>query len=152
MNGTLNVPYVFSLAVGKPGIGARQNFYALFVVLPVTVLLIYYLGLTGAGLSWVFYHIFAYSYGVPKICRECLEIPVWNWYSHVLKIFTLVGLTYGIAWIIFSVIGNHSILSLALAYAGASIAFIIGTFLMVGDELRATFYRFPQTLKARSKK
>ena len=152
MNGTLNVPYVFSLAVGKPGIAARQNFYALFAVFPVTVLLIYYLGLTGAGLSWVFYHIFAYSYGVPRMCRECMEIKVWKWYLHVFRIFTLVGLTYGIAWITLSVIGNHSILSLALAYAGASIAFIIGAFLMIGEELRATFYRFPQALKAKSKK
>ena len=152
MNGTLNVPYVFSLAVGKPGIAVRKNLYALFVVSPVTVLLIYYLGLTGAGLSWVFYHIFSYFYSVPRMCRECMEIRVWSWYLHVLKIFTLVGLTYGVAWITLGVIGNHSILSLALAYVGASIAFIIGAFFMIGDELQATLYRFPQVLKAKSKK
>jgi len=149
MNGTLNVPYVFSLAVGKPGIAVRLNFYALFVVLPTTVISIYFLGLTGAGLSWVFYHIFAYSYGVPRICRECMEIPVWKWYLHVLRIFALVGLTYGIAWMLLSVIGSHSILSLTLAYAGASIVFLIVAYFLIGDELRGTLSRLFQTAKAR---
>ncbi len=149
MNGTLNVPYVFSLAVGKPEIAARQNFYALFVVLPVTALLIYFFGLTGAGLSWVFYHIFAYSYGMPRICRECMEIPVRMWYFHVLKIFTLVGLTYGVAWIILGIIDNHSIPSLALAYVGASIVFLIGAYFLIGDELRGSLSGLLHTLKAR---
>lgn len=149
MNGTLNIPYVFSLAVGKPGIAARQNFYALFVVLPVTALLIYFFGLTGAGLSWVFYHIFAYFYGVPRMCRECMEIPVWKWYFHVLRIFILVGLTYGIAWIIMSIIGNHSILLLTSAYVGASIVFLTASYFLIGDELRGTVSRFFQVLKAR---
>jgi O-antigen/teichoic acid export membrane protein len=144
MNGTLNVPYVFSLAVGRPDIVARQNFYGLFVTPPVTVFLIYYLGLMGAGLSWIFYHIFSYFYGVPRVCRECMEIPVWTWYLHVLRVFILAGLTYGIAWITLSVIGNYSILSLVLAYVGASIAFIIGAYFMIGEELRATLLRLLQ--------
>jgi O-antigen/teichoic acid export membrane protein len=149
MNGTLNVPHVFSLAVGKPEIAACQNFYALFVVLPVTVFLIYFFGLTGAGLSWVFYHIFAYSYGVPRVCRECLEIPVRMWYFHVLKIFTLAALTYGVAWLALGVIGNHSILLLTTAYVGASIVFLTGSYFMIGEELRGTFTRLFQKLKAR---
>ena len=149
MNGTLNVPYIFSLAVGRPDIGARQNFYGLFVTLPVTVLLIYYLGLTGAGLSWVFYHIFSYSYGVPRTCRECLEIRVWAWYLHVLRVFILVGLTYGTAWIALYVIGNHSILLLISAYVGASVVFLIVSYFMIGDELRETLSRLFQSLKAK---
>lgn len=147
MNGTLNIPYVFSLAVGKPEITARMNFYALFVVLPVTALLIYLFGLTGAGLSWIFYHIFAYFYGVPRMCRECMKTPVWQWYLHVLKIFTLVALTYGVAWIILGAIGNHSIFSLAIAYVGTSIVFLAGSYFMIGDELKKTILHYVHTLK-----
>lgn len=147
MNGTISIPYVFSLAVGKPGITVRMNFYALFVILPVTGLLIYFFGLIGAGLSWVFYHIFAYSYGVPKICSQCLEIPMWKWYLHVLKIFTLIGLTYGIAWITLDIIGNHSILLLTSAYISASIVFLTGSYFMIGEELRGTLFNYLQTLK-----
>jgi hypothetical protein len=133
--------------VGKPGITVRMNFYALFVILPVTGLLIYFFGLIGAGLSWVFYHIFAYSYGVPKICSQCLEIPMWKWYLHVLKIFTLIGLTYGIAWITLDIIGNHSILLLTSAYISASIVFLTGSYFMIGEELRGTLFNYLQTLK-----
>lgn len=149
MNGTLNIPYVFSLAVGKPGITARMNFYALFVVLPVTAFLIYFFGLTGAGLSWVFYHVFAYLYGVPRICSECLKISVWKWYEHIIKIFALIILTYGLAWIINEFVGNHSILSLTLAYAVGSVAFLMAAYFMIGDELRKALYRLFQTLKTR---
>ncbi|MCK4786092.1 MAG: oligosaccharide flippase family protein, partial [Desulfobacteraceae bacterium] len=71
MNGTLSIPYVFSLAVGKPGIAARQHFYDLFVTLPATVLLVYYLDLVGAGLSLVLFYVFHYAYAAPRICSEC---------------------------------------------------------------------------------
>ena len=149
MNGTLNVPYVFSLAVGKPGIAAWQNFYALFVVLPVTGALIYLLGLTGAALAWVFYHIFAYSYGVPRMCKECMEIPIWRWYLHVLKILLLAGLTYGVAWVALSLIGNYSILALAIAYIGGSVAFLTGAYFMIGEELRGTILGHFHSLKTK---
>lgn len=144
MNGTLNIPYVFSLAVGKPDIATRLNFYALFIVLPMTALLIYFFGLIGAGLSWVFYHIFAYSYGVSRMCHECMQIPVRKWHLHVLRIFILVCLTYGVAWIILDPLNNHSILYLTLAYSGATISYLIGAYLMIGDELRETVTRYFQ--------
>lgn len=138
MNGTLYVPHVFSLAVGRPGIAARSNFYALFVVLPVMALLIYFLGLVGAGLSWIFYHLFGYGYGVPRICRECLKIPVGRWYGHMLKIFALAGLTYGVAGMILATTGSASIVSLLLAYSLASMVFMAGSYFIMGDTLRET--------------
>jgi O-antigen/teichoic acid export membrane protein len=147
MNGTLNVPYVFSLAVGKPDIAVRLNFYALFVVLPATVVFIYLFGLVGAGLSCVFYHLFAYAYGVRRICFECMEIPVWQWYKHVLRIFVLTGATYGVAWLILGSFSAHSILNGAFAYSGASILFLVGAYLMIGDELRETLLVYLQRLQ-----
>jgi O-antigen/teichoic acid export membrane protein len=148
MNGTLNIPHVFSLAAGKPGIAARSNFYALFVVLPATALLIHSFGLAGAGLSWVFYHVFGYCYGVPRMCRECLRIPVWRWYSHVLKIFVLIGLTYGMAGGILGATGSTSIVALGLAYSFASIAFLIGSYFMMGEELQKTLFGVLNRLRA----
>ena len=149
MNGISTIPYIFSLAVGNPGISAKANFYALFVVLPVTVILIYFFGLVGAGLSWIFYHIFGYFYGIPKICRECIEISVWGWYWHMLRIFVFAGITYGVAWFILGEIGNRSILSLASAYVGASIVFLVGSYFMIGKELRGTIFRYFQALKTK---
>ena len=150
MNGTLNVPYIFSLAVGKPEISARSNFYALFIVLPVTGLLIYFFGLAGAGFSWVFYHLFAYSYAVPRICSECLEIPVSEWYRHVLKIFFLASLTYGVAWILVVYVNTYTLKALGLAYLAASLVFLVGSYHMIGGELRGTLLRLPLVLRMRS--
>ena len=149
MNSTLNIPYIVTLAMGRPDIGARQNIYALFVVLPVTAILIYFLGLTGAGLSWVFYHIFAYSYGVRRTSRECLRVSVWKWYLHILKVLVLTGLTYGIAWLILSLIGSFSIFSLSIAYVLATIAFLIVSYFLIGDELRGSVLNIFKALKSR---
>lgn len=138
MNGTLNVPYILSLAVGKPEISAKLNFMALFVVLPVTASLVYFWGLTGAGFSWVVYHLFAYSYAIPMVCSECLEIPASEWYRPVLKILALVSLTYGVAWVWVAWVGDYTVQNLVLAYVAASCVFVIGAYHMIGGELRKT--------------
>lgn len=138
MNGTLNIPYAFSLAVGKPGIAARLNFYALFCVLPVTVALVYFFGLPGAGFSWVFYHLFAYAYGLPRICRECLQSSAWAWYLHVLKVAALAAATYGVAWVVLVATGCNALLPLAVAYGAASGLFLLGSFFLIGPELRGS--------------
>jgi O-antigen/teichoic acid export membrane protein len=149
MNGTMNIPYVFSLAVGKPEIAARTNYYALFVVLPVTALLVYRFGITGAGFSWVFYHLFAYAYMMPRTCSECLDMPVWKWYLHVFKVFVLAGLTYGGAWAIITSLGSSSILSLALGYVLGSSLYASGSFLLVGTELRNSFQGLVRNFRAK---
>lgn len=146
MNATLNVPYVFSLAVGKPEIAARSNLNALFVVLPATLALVYFFRLEGAGLSWVFYNLFAYSYAVPRICAECLEMPVWRWYAHVFKVVALAASTYGGAWMILPPGGRNAIAPLLLAYGGASSVFLIGAYLIIGHELRQAVLGFNKAL------
>jgi O-antigen/teichoic acid export membrane protein len=141
MNGTMSIPYILSLAVGKPEIAVRSNTYALFAVLPVTALLIYQFGIAGAGFSWVFYNLFAYAVLMPRTCSECLGIPVWKWYLHVFKIFLLAGLTYGGAWTIITFQGSSSILPLVLGYAFASIVFAAAAYRLIGDEVRETLRR-----------
>jgi len=136
MNGTLNIPAILAVAVGRPDIGARQNFYALFVVLPVTVGLIWKWGLVGAGLSFVFYHLFAYSYGARRIASECLGMAPRGWYLHVLKILALASITYGAAWSILALAGLNSIAFLAVAYILASAVYLYAAHLAVGQELR----------------
>jgi O-antigen/teichoic acid export membrane protein len=148
MNATLNMPYMLSLAMGKPQIAARLNLYALAVVLPVTGALILRFGLPGAGLSWVFYQVFAYAYVVPRICRECLRSGVWEWYIDALKVLCLAALTYGPAWLLVGAVHTVSP-ALLIAYAAASIAFGIGGFAMIGADLRASLLGFAGTLAVR---
>ena len=146
MNATISIPYMLSVAIGKPEIASRLNIYALFVVLPVTVVLILLFGLPGAAFSWVFYHLFAYAYLVPRVAREGLDQPVLGWYAHVTKVLALGALTYGVAWVALTALGNFSLLAVVLAYLAASIAFAAGAYLLIGPDLRETIRRFPSSL------
>ena len=138
LNGTMAIPYRLVLATGKPEIVVRQILYAVFTVLPATLVTIYFWGLSGAALGWVLYFLFCYAYSVPKICSECLEKPAWFFYGHVLRVFLLTALTYGVAYRILVVVDIFTILSLFMAYIGASTIFLIGAYFMIGDELRKT--------------
>jgi O-antigen/teichoic acid export membrane protein len=142
MNGTLTGPYVVSLAMGRPDIIARQNVLALFLVPPVSAIAIYWFGLNGAGFSWVLYHIYAYFYGLPRICRECLGIPPRVWYWRVLRILGSALLIYGTVWELAGWIGKFSILSMATAYGAGSIIYGAAAYRMMGDQLRAKIINF----------
>ncbi len=150
MNTTMNIPYTLSLAMGKPGIAARLNLYALVLVLPVTAGLTYAFGLRGASFSLVFYNLFAYAYLIPRVCRECLDIPAAGWYLQVVKILALGALTYGPAWLFVSVIAGLSRFPIDLfAYAAGTMAFGAGAYMMIGPDLKRTIQRLPNTLVTR---
>jgi O-antigen/teichoic acid export membrane protein len=136
MNATAAIPYIFSLAVGKPGIGARQQLYQIFFTVPVTISLVYYMGMVGASLSVVFFYLFVYIYTVPRIYSECMAIPARNWFLYMFKIFALISVTYGTAWIIVAFCEAFSPVYLFMAYLLASVAFLTGAFFMISDELR----------------
>jgi hypothetical protein len=135
--------------MGKPQIAARLNLYALFVVLPVTAILIFNFGLPGAGFSWVFYHLFAYAYMVPRICRECLQTSPWTWYGHVGRVLALGAVTYGVSWLVVSALGTFTLPVLVIAYLLATIAFGVGALVMIGSDLRETLQRMRDLLPAR---
>ncbi len=145
MNGTLTIPYMISLAIGEPGIAARLNFYCLFFIPPAAFLLINFFGLTGAGFSFVFYHILAYSYGVPLICSKCLKIRVSEWFIHVIRIYILIGLSYGVSGILVKFFCTPTIISLLTAYLGASVIYLAGAYFLIGEELREVLERHLHT-------
>ncbi|MFA5065950.1 MAG: oligosaccharide flippase family protein [Dehalococcoidia bacterium] len=142
MNGTLNLPYKFSLAVGKPEIAVRTNIYALFIILPVTAFLIYQFGLAGAGISWVLFNLFMYVYTVPRICNECMSIPVRKWYLQVFKFYALAGLTFGLAWFVLQFLDTFSVFPITIAYIGATIIFLICSYFVISTELRKTLLTY----------
>ena len=149
MNGALTMPYMLSIAMGKPQIAARLNTYALFVVLPVTALLIVEFGLPGAAFSWVFYHLFAYSYMIPRISRQCLESPAWDWYAQALRVLGLATVTYGVGWLLVSLAGAFTFPILVLAYVLSSAGFGIGAYVMIGPDLRQTILRLRSSVMTR---
>ncbi|MHB8590006.1 MAG: oligosaccharide flippase family protein [Candidatus Dormibacteraceae bacterium] len=148
MNATISIPYILSVAMGKPQIAARQNVYALIVVLPATTALILRFGIVGASLSLVIYHVFAYAYMVPRICRLCLDAPVASWYLQVLKVAGLGALTYVPTWLALNLINLSSLPAAVLAFAVGTAAFAGGAYLLIDPDLRQTIQRLPQSLIA----
>ncbi|MEO6797433.1 MAG: oligosaccharide flippase family protein [Candidatus Dormibacter sp.] len=136
LNATLNVPYVLSLAMGRPDIAARQNVFALVVVLPVSVLAVVLFSLRGAAFGWLFYQLFAYAYSVPRICRECLGISPLAWYREVARVTTVLALSYGAAYWLALTVGRGSLWWLVGCYGIGSVAYVAGVYLVAGRDLR----------------
>lgn len=136
MSTTMTIPFVFSLAVGKPDIASRQNILATVSSLPIAILLISRLGLTGAGLSWVTYQILAYGYGVPRICRDCLGIRPRQWAWHIAKVSAVAAFTYGFSWVIAYWGGEPSTGALIRAFTIGTILYIPAAYLASGQDLR----------------
>jgi O-antigen/teichoic acid export membrane protein len=142
MNGAITTPYVVSLAVGRPDIAARQNVLGLLIVTPASAAAIYWFGLSGAGFSWVIYHIYAYSYGLPRMCRECVGMAPRLWYWHVFRIMGAAFLIYGSIWRLIAWGGNFSLLALAAGYIAGSVIYCAFAFWVMGDELRTTIMQY----------
>lgn len=150
LNATLHAPYALSLAVGRPDISARFTFYALFVVPPAAAVLVYFFGLAGAAFSWVVYNLFSYLYSIPRVCAECgLGISPLRWYAHVLRFLGPGAIIYGSAWTFCRTIGHGSIYALVVGYGVASSLFLAGSFLLIGSELRRTFWDLLQNFRAK---
>jgi O-antigen/teichoic acid export membrane protein len=149
MNASMSTPYTFSLAVGRPQIAARQNFLALFVVVPAAVVLVAAFGLTGAAASWVVYHLFAYAYGLPRIYRECLNLPVTTWYRHAIEVGIVIAVTYGVAYLLAAWVGKAGVGWLATGYTIASVLYLAAAYRLGGRELMdAVFHRIRRTAGA----
>jgi O-antigen/teichoic acid export membrane protein len=137
LNAAISPSYFVSVAAGRADISARQNFLALFMVLPVGALLTWRLGLIGAAATWLAYHLFALAYGVPRICRECLEQRVTPWFKELARMSALVAATYLPAFVVISSVGQDAPAWLIPGYALATAGFVLGAARLHREELRA---------------
>jgi O-antigen/teichoic acid export membrane protein len=138
MNGTASMPYMLSIAVGRPDIALKANLWALVIVLPITAGLIYSFGLVGAGLSWVVYHVVIYASMIPRICRDCLKTPTRDWFAHVAKVLAVGAVTYGIAWIVIVIPSGYSLAGCVIGYVAATIGFGAAAMFLIGPDLKST--------------
>ncbi len=141
MNATLATLYHVSIATGKPEISIKQNIYMLFI-LPINIMLIYFIGILGAAATYITLNLFSYAYFAPRVCNECLNISVKDWYLQVFKLFGLAGLIYAAAWNVLEFYNGFSIPYLATAYIVATIIFLISAYSIMGNELRETIFLF----------
>jgi hypothetical protein len=94
----------------------------------------------------VVYHVFAYAYMVPRICRLCLEAPVGSWYLQVLSVGGLGVLAYIPAWLLLNLIDLSSLPLAILTFVLGTILFAAGAYWLIDRDLRQTILRLPGSL------
>jgi len=147
LHNTLMVPYVASLASGNPEITLKANTLALFIILPLSVVLIYFWKLSGAGITWIAYQLFICAYAIPLICRDCLGITPILWYTHVIKIVSLALGIYSISWGIAYITSTDSTLFFVSAYILASLLFgIISYKFLMTSTLKTSLHNYLNAL------
>jgi O-antigen/teichoic acid export membrane protein len=142
MNGTLTMPYVYSLAVAKPQITSRLSFLAAFIVVPVAVVSVALFGVAGAGLGYLAYHVFFYAVGVPRYCHECLQLPASSWYRQVGVVLLIGAATYGTGFLVAWLAAGLSTAALILSFIVASLIFTLIAARLVDPGLREAAARF----------
>lgn len=143
MNSALSVPYMLSVAMGKPELTVRTNTVGIFVLLPLTVALVYEFGLVGAGLSWIAYHIFAYVYFVRMVCTECLNTSPWRWYLGVAKAFGLGAVAYGGPALVVSAGNPYDPVGSAVGFGVGTVLYLAGSYVLIGPEMRLVIRSIP---------
>jgi O-antigen/teichoic acid export membrane protein len=136
LNGTLQIPTMVILATGRLDIALRWALVALVAIMPLTAVLVWTLGLTGAGLSWVLFQIASMAYTIPLFCRSCLGISPRAWYAHAVRPIALFLGAYGGAWMVLGVFGERTPGGLVLGYLAGTAVFMAAATALVGGELR----------------
>jgi len=143
MNATLQIPYILSVALGKPEIMLRFNVLALFTILPLQVLLIHWWGLTGAGASWIAYHLLAYAFAVPQLCTSCLPVSQGRWFFETFRALLVSIIVYSASWFILWKVGaTRSALPCITAYGGATLFLLPFLWSFASKETRGSCRRF----------
>ncbi len=142
MNGTLAMPYVYSLAVGRPQITSRLSFLAGFIVVPVAVASVARFGVAGAGLGYLAYHVFFYAVGIPRYYRECLQLPASSWYRQVGVVSLTGAATYGTGFLVAWLLAGLGTSALISAFIVASLIFAFVAARLMDPGLRDAAARF----------
>lgn len=147
--GLLTVPFWLAVALKRPDISLRTNIWALLLVVPITVVLVYRYGLIGAAASSVLYAAWQLFYFIPRFCSECLGTSASLWYRQA-GTFSAIGLvTYGLPWIISWTLGEGlTLIGLVSAYFVGTLVFLLIGWSQAGPDLQAAVRQSVRVLKA----
>lgn len=147
MSATVTMPYTVSVAMGKPDIGLKTNAWALVIVLPLSVALIYYFGLVGAGISWVLIQAWNYVYMVPRVSKECLMKPTLDWFVHIAGIYAVGSVIYGLAWFAIVVPSGYSLVGCAAGYIAGTAGYAAAASYLIGPDLKDTIRKLRMAIR-----
>ncbi len=123
LNVTLRLLRTYSFATNKPNYIIKSDTIALFLITPITILLIIYKGIIGASFSWILFYLVGSLVIVPKVYSIEFSRSGLKWFKSVITSIILSLLVYIPGWFIFySYFRNNYIIGL-LCYLIASIIY-----------------------------
>lgn len=144
----LSVPYWLAIAAKRPDISLRTNLWALLLVVPTTIVLVYRYGLIGAAVAPALYAVWQLLYFVPRFCFQCLGMRASLWYLQAGYYFAIGLAAYGLPWLGAWMLGE------GLSFTGLVVAYILGTFVFLlagwfrtGPDLRASLLHSMRALR-----
>ncbi|MBT5472654.1 MAG: hypothetical protein HOK41_18780, partial [Nitrospina sp.] len=149
MQGTMMVPHFLALGMERADIVFRQVLFALFLVFPLTVVLIHEYGLLGAPLGWLAYQVWAYAYGARHIYSECLAISPRRFYLEVALSFALGAVAYGPIFLALNYTVGFDLHWAMLGYLSGFSLYALGVWFVAGVEAREEIKDVVNRLRAK---
>jgi len=87
-------------------------------------------------MGWVVYHLVAYVYGLPRMCREGMGVSTRSWLSRQAGPMALLAGCYGLAFLLGFGIGGGSTGALLASYLLATIVYVVAGFRLLGSEIK----------------
>ena len=137
MTATINIPHFLALSLGRADIALRQNVYGVLLIFPTTVALIAHFELIGAAAGWCLYQALTYAYYMPRVYRECLQRSPRGFYSPVGRIFAIITMSYGVAFVLLWLGPGFGLVPAAAAYLTASVVYTAVVWRVADAGLRA---------------
>ena len=81
LNGLVTLPYALQLAYGWTKLAFVTTVAAIFVMLPVMLILTKYYGMAGAAAAWMIPYVGQMMIAVPIMHRRLLQGQKWRWYG-----------------------------------------------------------------------
>jgi O-antigen/teichoic acid export membrane protein len=135
-NATLRMMSTYVSAIGKPEYLIDLNKFLLIFSIPISIILIYKLGMLGAAISWVYYYTLGAMYIVPRVYRAEFNYSPYIWFRGVGTVIILICLIYVPSWYMAHVFFPESLVSLIFFYSISTVIYSIIAINLVGQELQ----------------
>lgn len=136
LNAVLRLVRTYMFAVGKPGYIIKSDILSLFVVLPVSVLLIIKMGMEGAAIAWIFFYLVCAIYVIPRVYKREFGRPARMWFKSVLSVMILSSVTYIPFYLLAFTFYAENIFLLVLFFIAATMIYSAIALNMIGCGLQ----------------
>lgn len=136
LSAILRLSRIYMFAINKSEKILRADVLSLFIVIPVTVTLVYSLGVNGAALSWVIFYGVLILLILPCVYRHEFNKSSYFWVRDVVIAFVLLCAVYIPAWIISETYYANNIIVLTFSYIIASIVYGVLALNFTGSDLQ----------------